>query len=110
MLKWTAEEKTGFAAQSLHPKAQDSDDHTPIKVIETTTLKIGTDENKNLPDKHPYNKPIHIASLNCNGLNEITKRQSIQKYLVDHDIDICALQETKCREDGTEESEHHTLY
>ena len=60
MLQWTTREDTGFAAQCPTPEAQDGTLHTSATNLTHSNIKIG--------------------ALNVNGINEITKRQTLQNY------------------------------
>ena len=46
--------------------------------------------------KTPHGKPrrIRIASFNCKGL-PLTQREAIANWMVEQDVDVLALQETK---------------
>ena len=86
MLQWVIREEPRPATSVLHPPAQDNS--VPTRV--NRTFKIGT--------------------LNCNGLNELTKRQDIKQYMTQNAISIMALQETRIKEAATENGQDYVTY
>ena len=46
---------------------------------------------------------IKIATLNVQGLNSLSKREEIMRFMEKHDIDIIALQENKINSNSKEE-------
>eukprot|EP00973_Karenia_brevis_P052213 7255161-Karenia_brevis.AAC.1 len=48
------------------------------------------------------NRKSKIATLNIQGLNAIGKRQEIEKWMEDKNVDILCIQETKINHNSTE--------
>ena len=51
-----------------------------------------------------------MACLNVQGLNEITKRQSIDKWALEKKIDVVMVQETRINDASKEEKPKHIRY
>jgi exonuclease III len=68
------------------------------------------EENENEELYNPAKKPIHIATLNVRGINEATKRQTLEKWADDERIMILAVQETKINANSTETRSPYTWY
>ena len=48
--------------------------------------------------------------MNVQGLNEITKRQSIEKWVLEKEIDVVMAQETRINDTSREEKPKHIWY
>ena len=55
-------------------------------------------------------RTLKVASLNVQGLNEITKRQSIEKWALERKIDVVMVQETRINDTSREEKLKHIWY
>ena len=57
-----------------------------------------------------YPEKIRIASLNCRGLATLPKRERVIHLMVEHDIDVLCLQETKINHNSREEHDSFVMY
>ncbi len=55
-------------------------------------------------------RTLKVASLNVQGFNKITKRQSIEKWALERKIDVAMAQETRINETSREEKPKHMWY
>ena len=60
--------------------------------------------------KHSINRKLNIATWNIRGLNEITKRQQVDKWMETKGIDILLLQETKVNTECTETRDYSHMF
>ena len=56
------------------------------------------------------NTELSFLSCNIRGLNKLAKRQQLSEYLLDKNIDIVLLQETKVKHKGMENTPGATLF
>ena len=62
------------------------------------------------PLKLDYARKVKIATLNCRGLAELSKRQQLIHAMKKLHIDILALQETKIKTDSTETHDGYAFF
>ena len=86
------------------------------KRLRTDRIKHDINPPHNKPSKNPtttrmkYGHTIAIATLNCRGLAELSKRQQLTYIMKKFNIDILALQETKQRTNSHEQCDGYTFY
>ena len=60
--------------------------------------------------KMKYGGKLKIATLNTKGLKQVGKREEIEKWMHDRDIDVLGLQETHIAQNNKERRQWYTWY
>ena len=83
----------------------------PFKTSPTRRKKTKTQRrSKTENEASTLGKTFKIATLNVQGLNEITKRQTMEKWAAENKIDLVMVQETRINDSSKEEKPKHIWF